>query len=85
MSTAIISFTEDGRIISEKLASEISGCKRFCFHKHSDANASDFTELSALISDIFYKFDALIFISSVGIAVREHIIKSHRPCRRRGR
>ncbi|MCR5168629.1 MAG: cobalamin biosynthesis protein [Oscillospiraceae bacterium] len=70
MNTAIISFTEDGRLISERLAAGMSGCTRFCFHKHSDENAEAFTELSVLITDIFGRYDALVFISSVGIAVR---------------
>ena len=70
MNTAIISFTEDGRRISERLAAGMHGCTRFCFHKHSDENAESFAELSVLIADIFGRYSALVFISSVGIAVR---------------
>ena len=70
MTAAIISFTGDGRGISARLAAGIPGCTRFCFHKHSDENACSFTELSALTADIFGRYDALVFISSVGIAVR---------------
>jgi cobalt-precorrin 5A hydrolase len=70
MSTAIISFTEDGRRISERLAAGMSDCTRFCFHRHSDENAETFAELSVLISDIFGKYNALVFVSSVGITVR---------------
>ena len=70
MNVAIISFTEDGRRISEQLAVKIPDSTRFCFHKHSDENARPFTELSAFIMDIFSRYDALVFVSSVGIAVR---------------
>ena len=69
MKTAVISFTENGRLLSVRIA-EALRAKRFCFHKHSDENAESFTELSALIPDIFGKYNALIFVSSVGIAVR---------------
>ena len=70
MNAAIISFTEDGRRISERLAAGMPGCTRFCFYKHSDENAESFSELSVLIADIFGGYNALVFISSVGIAVR---------------
>ena len=69
MRTAVISFTESGREISARLAGA-ENTVRFCFHKHTDENAETFTELSALIRDIFRQYDALIFVSSVGIAVR---------------
>ncbi len=65
MKTAVISLTEKGRQQSEKL-----GGDRFCFFKHCDANAVSFTELSALVSEIFCRYDALIFVCAVGIAVR---------------
>ncbi|MBR5088366.1 MAG: cobalamin biosynthesis protein CbiG, partial [Ruminiclostridium sp.] len=70
MNAAVISFTEDGRILSGKIAAGMPGCKRFCFHKHSDRGAEVFTELSALTAEIFSRYDALVFVSSVGIAVR---------------
>lgn len=69
MKTAIISFTESGRRLSERVAAA-ENAVRFCFHRHTDENAEAFTELSALISGIFGEYDALIFISSAGIAVR---------------
>ena len=65
MKTAVISLTEKGRQLSEKL-----GGDRFCFRKHCDADAVPFTELSALVSELFGRYDALIFICAVGIAVR---------------
>ncbi len=70
MSVAVISFSENGRKISEKISAEMPVVTRFCFHKHTDDNAVSFTEISSLISDIFGKFDALVFVCSVGIAVR---------------
>ena len=70
MSVAIISFTEDGRRISERIAAGMPDCTRFSFHKHSDENAEAFDDLSSLTAEIFSKFDALVFVSSVGIAVR---------------
>lgn len=70
MNAAIISFTEDGRRISQRLAAGMPCCTRFCFHKHSDENAESFAELPVLIAGIFGRYDSLVFIGSVGIAVR---------------
>ncbi len=70
MKTAVISFTGSGRELSARIAVGMSDVTRFCFHKHTDENAETFTELSALIPAIFGRFGALIFVSSVGIAVR---------------
>ena len=70
MRTAVISFTGRGREISAKIASGLPGAARFCFHRHTDDNAEIFTELSALIPGLFGSFEALVFVSSVGIAVR---------------
>lgn len=75
MSTAIISFTENGRKLSSVIASELSGAKRFCFHKHSDENAVSFDDINTLTAGIFGSFDALVFVCSVGIAVRS--VASH--------
>lgn len=69
MKTAIISFTESGRLLSERIAAAFEA-ERFCFHKHTDEYAKTFTELSALMPEIFGQNDALIFVGSVGIAVR---------------
>ncbi len=69
MKTAVISFTESGRLLSERIASG-ENAFRYCFYRHTDDNAAAFTDLSALISEIFGKYDALVFVCSVGIAVR---------------
>ena len=70
MSIAVISFTENGRLLSERIAAQVPGAARFCFHKHTDGNAEAFTELSTLTADIFGRSSALVFVCSVGIAVR---------------
>lgn len=70
MSVAVISFTENGRKLSEIISAHLPDVERFCFHKHSDKNAEAFDDLSSLTAEIFSKFDALVFLSSVGIAVR---------------
>ena len=76
MNIAVISFTESGRLISEKIAAN-TGAARYCFHTHCEGNAEPFTELSALISDIFTRYEAIVFVCAVGIAVRavsRHIV-----------
>ena len=78
MKIALISLTENGRLISEKIAaSNIDNLyfSRFAFYKYTDENASSFKSLSGLIDVIFYEYDALVFIASCGIAVR--VIASH--------
>ena len=69
MKTAVISFTQSGRCLSERIAAALRA-KRFCFHKYSDGSAESFTELPALMAKIAGRYDALVFVSSVGIAVR---------------
>lgn len=73
MNIAVISLTENGRKLSEK----ITACKaenltftRYAFEKYSDENSVSFVSLRKLVGDIFSIFDAIIFISSCGIAVR---------------
>ena len=69
MNTAIISITENGRILSRKIADAIGGA-RYAFRKHTDSGAEGFSDLQKLVSDIFRDRDALIFICACGIAVR---------------
>ncbi len=73
MKIAVISLTENGRKLSEKIV----GCEienliftRYSFEKYSDENAVSFGSLKTLVGEIFGTHDALIFISSCGIAVR---------------
>lgn len=73
MKTAIISITKNGTAISDKIASSFNNqhqCIRYSFEKYSDKNTVSFGSLSGLVSDIFSRFDALIFICACGIAVR---------------
>lgn len=73
MKIAIISITENGRALSEKISgflAEENDVFRFSFHKNCDKNAVAFLDLSGLISEIFEKYSAIIFVCASGIAVR---------------
>lgn len=73
MNIAVISLTENGRLqsarISEKLSKEYT-TKRYCFYKHTDTASESFDSVTALTDSIFEKYDALVFVSACGIAVR---------------
>lgn len=73
MRTAIISVTEKGRALSEKifgLLSDKHDVFRYCFYKYSDENAVSFDNIENITKEIFKEYDALIFICACGIAVR---------------
>ena len=73
MRTAIISVTEKGRALSEKifgLLSDKHDVFRYCFYKYSDENAVSFDNIENITKETFKKYDALIFICACGIAVR---------------
>lgn len=73
MKAAIISLTENGRIIAEKIASGLGKkhiCTRYAFEKHCDENAISFSDMNLLTAELFHSQDALIFICACGIAVR---------------
>ncbi len=73
MKISIISITEKGRILSQKISDCLSdkhSVKRFCFHKNSDENAVSFSDINSLAPDIFYNSEVLIFVCACGIAVR---------------
>lgn len=73
MKTAIISITKNGTAISNRIASSFNDqhqCIRYSFEKYSDKNTISFGSLIGLVSDIFSRYDALIFICACGIAVR---------------
>ena len=69
MNIAVISLTENGRLlsaeISEKLSTELT-VKRYCFYKHKDDDAESFSNISELTSQIFENYDALVFVSACG-------------------
>ena len=73
MRTAVISFTEKGRILSQKIAdslNEKNTAERFCFLTHTDENAQSFDDVYALSAKLFNAYDALVFVCASGIAVR---------------
>lgn len=73
MKSAIISVTKNGTAISEKIAFSLKNehkCIRYAFGKYANENTVSFTKLGSLVSDIFSKYDALVFICACGIAVR---------------
>lgn len=73
MKVSIISVTENGRILSQKISDcllDKHSVKRFCFHKNSDENAVPFSDVNNLTADIFYNSEVLIFVCACGIAVR---------------
>lgn len=70
MSIAVISLTEAGRVLSRRIAGLLPDTERFCYEKHTDAQAQSFTELSQLVRELFARCSALVFISACGIAVR---------------
>lgn len=69
MKTVIISVTEKGRILSEKI-SRLFTAERYCYIKHTDDNAAVFDDIRELTGRIFPKYDIIIFICAAGIAVR---------------
>ena len=72
MKAAIISLTENGRKLSERIAvrADFFSAERFCFHTHTDGDSHAFDDLGSLVSGIFGKYDAIIFVCACGIAVR---------------
>ena len=72
MKAAIISLTENGRKLSALIAEKavFTETERYCFHSHSDDDSQSFDSLSGLVSGIFRKYDALVFVCACGIAVR---------------
>ena len=71
MRAAVISLTESGRALSLRIAkADFISAERFCLQSHSDFGSRSFNDLGGLVSDIFPKYDALIFVCACGIAVR---------------
>ena len=62
MRTAIISLTSNGARLAEKIAMKVGG--------QTFAKGRNFDKLANLITEIFGKFDGLIFICAAGIVVR---------------
>ncbi|MGN1417054.1 MAG: cobalt-precorrin 5A hydrolase [Oscillospiraceae bacterium] len=70
MKTAIISLTENGLVLGERIAAGLGNCHSFAFEKHCGDNAEPFESLSGLVGEIFGKYEGLIFICACGAAVR---------------
>ncbi|MBR1459207.1 MAG: cobalt-precorrin 5A hydrolase [Oscillospiraceae bacterium] len=70
MRTAVISLTESGRLLSRRIADILPETERWCFARHTDADAESFTDLAALTAELFSRQDALLFVCACGIAVR---------------
>ena len=72
MRAAVISLTERGRELSLRIAenADFICTERFCFRSHSDFGSRCFEDMAGLVSDIFNKYDALVFVCACGIAVR---------------
>ncbi|MGN0682280.1 MAG: cobalt-precorrin 5A hydrolase [Oscillospiraceae bacterium] len=72
MRIAVVSVTEKGRVISEKIAASLSAhiVSRYCFYKHCDSGAKSFDKIGELVERLFSSNDALVFICACGIAVR---------------
>lgn len=62
MRIAILTLTENGKILAEKISDKVGG-QIFCKGK-------DFEKMNNFVAEIFTKFDAIIFICAAGIAVR---------------
>ncbi len=72
MNISVISLTENGRLISRKIAEKLDVHKihRYCFHKHTDKESDNFSNLSELAERLFVDSDAIVFVCACGIAVR---------------
>lgn len=73
MNIAVISVTQQGRSCAEHITSALSdmhSVTRYCFYKYSDTDTRPFRDIRILTAEIFHRFDALIFLGAVGIAVR---------------
>lgn len=72
MKIAVISITENGRILSAKLAEILQehSVRRYCFSSHCDGNSTAFEKLDEISEHIFNESDAMIFVCACGIAVR---------------
>ena len=62
MRKAILTLTEQGKILAEKISEKVGG-QIFCKGK-------DFQNMKNFVAEIFTKFDAIIFICAAGIVVR---------------
>lgn len=62
MRKAILTLTENGKILAEKISEKVGG--------QIFLKGKDFDNMKNFVAEIFTKFDAIIFICATGIAVR---------------
>lgn len=72
MRIAVVSLTEKGRVISEKIAANLAQHRvsRYCFHNHCDSDSHAFDKLGELVKTLFSENDGIVFVCACGIAVR---------------
>ena len=72
MKIALLSVTEQGRMLSRKLTELLTEyeVQRFCYYRHIDESAVSFQNITQQTESLFPEFDALIFLCACGIAVR---------------
>ncbi|WP_294412483.1 cobalt-precorrin 5A hydrolase [uncultured Ruminococcus sp.] len=72
MKAAVISISEKGRKLSLRIKknADFIGVERFCLRSYSDFGSRCFEDIGGLVSDIWDRYDALVFICASGIAVR---------------
>ena len=72
MSIALIAVTPNGASLAKKLSAKLTDCTIFVKQGKvaTDRELKEFASMKDLIAAIFYKYQALIFFTSTGIAVR---------------
>ncbi len=74
MNIAIISFTHKGAELNNKLNIKLRedciDADSYGFYKYPYKELKEFNDIGQLVGDIFNKYDAIIYISATGIAVR---------------
>lgn len=70
MRAAVISYTENGRLLSLEISRNIAEIRRFCYKTHTDGQAEVFNSTKNIVEKLWHGTDALIFACACGIAVR---------------
>ena len=70
MRAAVISYTENGRLLSLEISRHIADIRRFCYKTHTDGQAEVFNSTKNIVEKLWCSTDALIFVCACGIAVR---------------
>ena len=72
MRISVISVTENGRVLSERIAGLLPGdeVRRLCHEGHTDGGAETFGRLGDIVGRLWESSEALVFVCACGIAVR---------------